>query len=236
MTMSLFKSGEAVGAKIKRFLEATVKRLLESGERREEEDSFKQFSSFLSVGRHTYGLNRSTISSVSKDTAVTIGSFCSFAPGVQILAHVDHPTNLPSTYPFRTMIFDRDPGGAVRSNRDAVTKGAVTIGHDVWIGASAIILSGVSIETGAIIGAGSVVTKSVPAYAIVVGNPAKTIRYRFSEEAIAKLLGSAWWDLPDDKLLMLKDDLYETNIDVFLSAVAKLKTEASVAFSQGEIP
>ena len=68
------------------------------------------------------------------------------------------------------------------------------IGNDVWIGAKAIIRSGVTIGDGAVIGAGAVVTKDVPPYAIVAGVPAKIIRYRFDEELRKALLAAKWWD------------------------------------------
>ena len=74
------------------------------------------------------------------------------------------------------------------------------IGNDVWIGRSAIVLSGTSIGNGAVIGAGSVVTKDVPDYAIVAGNPAKLIRYRFDEQTIKELQSLKWWDWPDEKI------------------------------------
>lgn len=73
------------------------------------------------------------------------------------------------------------------------------IGHDVWLAAKVIVLQGVTIGNGAVIGAGSVVTKDIPPYAIAVGNPAKVIKYRFSSEKIAQLSELSWWDKkPDD--------------------------------------
>lgn len=75
-----------------------------------------------------------------------------------------------------------------------------SIGNDVWIGRSAIILSGVCIGDGAVIGAGSVVTKDVPSYGIVAGNPASLIRYRFNELVIKKLQEIRWWDLSEQTL------------------------------------
>ena len=74
------------------------------------------------------------------------------------------------------------------------------IGNDVWIGANAIIQSGVTIGDGAIIGSGAVVTKDVPPYAIVVGVPAKILKYRFNKEQIKELLQLKWWNLPFDKI------------------------------------
>lgn len=72
--------------------------------------------------------------------------------------------------------------------------GLCEIGNDVWIGAGAIILHKVSIADGAVIGTGAVVTKDIPPYAIAVGNPAKVIRYRFSDEYIKQLLDIQWWN------------------------------------------
>ena len=76
----------------------------------------------------------------------------------------------------------------------------MTIGHDVWLGSGAIVLSGVTIGHGAVVAAHAVVTRDVPPYAIVGGNPAKVIRYRFDEETVAALLEAPWWDLPRDKI------------------------------------
>jgi len=68
------------------------------------------------------------------------------------------------------------------------------IGNDVWVGAAALVLKGVTVGDGAVIGAGSVVTKDVPPYAIVTGNPAQIIRYRFDDATIKRLLSSTWWN------------------------------------------
>lgn len=79
-------------------------------------------------------------------------------------------------------------------------KGLVLIKSACWIGDSVIILPGASIGFGAVIGAGSVVTKSIPDFAIAVGNPAKVIRYRFDEEIIRLLLKTKWWDWSEKKI------------------------------------
>ena len=84
--------------------------------------------------------------------------------------------------------------------RYADGKNDVLIGNDVWIGHGAIILAGLTIADGAIIAAGAVVTKNVPAYAIVGGNPARIIRYRFNEETIEKLKILKWWNKDEDKI------------------------------------
>jgi acetyltransferase-like isoleucine patch superfamily enzyme len=128
-----------------------------------------------------------------------MGAFCSVGPEV-ICGVGTHPTNHVSTYPG---FYSKHASGSYFfgfdhefSNSD---KKRVEIGSDVWIGARALIMGGISIGHGAIIGAGAVVTKDVPPYAIVGGVPAKLIRYRFDPNLIEQLLLSAWWELPEKK-------------------------------------
>jgi hypothetical protein len=82
------------------------------------------------------------------------------------------------------------------------------VGNDVWIGHGAILLRGITVGNGAVIGAGAVVTKDVPSYAIVAGNPARVLRMRFSAELIELLEQAAWWDLPPAKLATLEALFY----------------------------
>ncbi len=167
---------------------------------------------YVDIGRGTYGMDRNTIQGLSPDAPVSIGNFCSFGPEVMIFSKADHPLHLPSTYPLRTKILHPEQG-----NQDAVTKGGVTIGHDVWVGARAMILSGVTIGNGAVVGAGAVVAKDVPPYAIVAGSPAMVVKYRFSEEKIAALQKIAWWDWPDGKIREF-ESYYYGDIDAFVEA------------------
>ena len=74
----------------------------------------------------------------------------------------------------------------------------LTIGNDVWIAANVCVLRGLTVGDGAVIGAGSVVTKDIPPYAIVVGNPAHVVKYRFAEEVIPRVIALKWWDWPYD--------------------------------------
>ena len=122
-----------------------------------------------------------------------IGKFGQIASDVRfITSSANHAMDGFSTYPFD--IFDP---ARMRAYIGSVTTGEDTvIGHDVWFGYRAMILPGVSIGSGAIIAAGSVVTRDVPAYAIVGGNPAEVIRMRFDEPTIAELLRLCWWDWP----------------------------------------
>ena len=150
---------------------------------------------YVSIGRGTYGIDRNAFQGLSPDAPIRIGNFCSFGPQVLIFSKADHALDLPSTYPLRTKLIHPGQGDV-----DAVTKGGVTIGHDVWVGARAMILSGVTIGNGAVIGAGALIAKDVPPYAVVVGNPAKEVKKRFSDDQIAALQDIEWWNWTDAKI------------------------------------
>ena len=87
----------------------------------------------------------------------------------------------------------------------------------MWIGRSAIVLPGVEIGNGAVVGAGAIVTKSVPPYAIVAGNPARIVRYRFSEDIVRRLGASQWWSLDEAQLHRLGPLLVD--VEGFLKAL-----------------
>ncbi len=90
-------------------------------------------------------------------------------------------------------------------DKDSLKRTRLTIGNDVWIGHGVILLPGVtSVGDGAVIGAGSVVHQDVPPYAIVVGNPARIIRYRFSVQTIKAMLDEKWWEQSMEEI---KDDM-----------------------------
>ena len=95
-------------------------------------------------------------------------------------------------------------------------KGDIKVGNDVWIGATSTIMSGITIGDGAIIGAGSTVTKDVPPFAIVAGNPGKIVKYRFTEEQIEKLLQISWWNWEEDKIRDNAMSMWSPNIDDFI--------------------
>jgi acetyltransferase-like isoleucine patch superfamily enzyme len=122
---------------------------------------------------------------------VAIGNYCQFAPAVGIYGR-DHPTSHISTYVNRNLL-----DGKLWSYGRAET---VCIEHDVWVGHGAVILRGVRIGSGAVVAAGAVVTRSVPPYAIVAGNPARTLRMRFPDAVVERLLRLQWWFLGSDQL------------------------------------
>jgi len=95
-------------------------------------------------------------------------------------------------------------------------KGNINVGNDVWIGAKSTIMSGVTIGDGAIIGSTSTVAKDVPPYAIVVGNPGKVVRYRFTQAQIDGLLQIQWWNWDEEKIKAEAMELWSTNVDEFI--------------------
>ncbi len=125
-----------------------------------------------------------------------IGKFCQIATGVRFIMNGgNHAINGISTFPFKIC------GGAWKdAPLEGNYKGDTVIGNDVWIGNSVTIMPGVKIGDGAIIGTNSVVTKDVPDYTIVGGNPAKEIRKRFDDETIEFLVNLRWWDWPIEKI------------------------------------
>lgn len=144
------------------------------------------------IGRYTYvGVN-------SNFSNTTIGSFCSIGPEV-LCGLGDHPINFVSTYPgfYSNKASGSHWFGHINNFKE---QSNTIIESDVWIGARAIIKGGLHIGTGAIIGAGALVTKNVPPYAIVGGIPAKILKYRFDEDLISALIESKWWEMSEDNL------------------------------------
>lgn len=122
-----------------------------------------------------------------------IGKFCAIATGVQFIMNgANHKLDGFTTYPFG--IFGSGWEAGIPSLESLPLKGDTIVGNDVWIGHRAVIMPGVKIDDGAIIGAYAVVTKDVPPYSIVGGNPAKLIRKRFDDETIELLLQLQWWN------------------------------------------
>lgn len=144
----------------------------------------------------------------------SIGSFTSIANGV-VLGGARHPMEWVSTSP--VFYAGRDSVKAKFAEHKLTPPAGVRIGHDVWIGRSAIVLAGVTVGDGSVIGAGSVVTKDVPSYAIVAGNPARLMRYRFDENVIQKLKEINWWNFSEARLKTFGGVF--NDVEGFLSAV-----------------
>jgi acetyltransferase-like isoleucine patch superfamily enzyme len=133
-----------------------------------------------------------------------IGNYVSIASDSMFLLGLNHQTQTMTTYPLHTRLIGPSP-------LDNVNKGPIIIEDEAWIGAYAIVMSGVTIGKGAIVAAGAVVTRDVPPYAIVGGNPAKIIKFRFSDEIIKLLLPI--------KLIDLHEDWLRSNIEILYKKI-----------------
>ena len=128
-----------------------------------------------------------------------IGKFCAIAKGVEFIMNgANHRMASATTYPFN--IFGNGWEKATPAPSDLPLKGDTVVGNDVWFGQNVTVLPGVHIGDGAIVGANSVVSKDVPPYCIVGGNPAKIIRKRFDDVTVAFLLRLKWWDWSAEKI------------------------------------
>lgn len=145
---------------------------------------------------------------------LVIGKFCSIACGAKFLfTSGNHAMQSLSTYTFP--VFFEEWNLDVKDITSAWdNKGDIVIGNDVWIGYEAVIMSGVTIGDGAIIGTRAVVTKDVPPYTIVGGVPAKTIRKRFDEDTIKKLLTLRWWEWDTEKIARNLSAIQQGKIDL----------------------
>ena len=152
----------------------------------------------------------------AEEEGLLIGNFVSIADDVKFLLGGNHSYLGFSTFPFLTKYF---------ATLESVSKGQIVVKDDVWIGFNSTILSGVTIGQGAIIAAGSLVTKDVAPYSIVGGNPAKLIKYRFEQEVVDKLVLFDFARLSDEVILKNRDALYQEitseNIDVILNKMTQ---------------
>jgi virginiamycin A acetyltransferase len=156
----------------------------------------------VEVGMYSYGC----FIPESIPQGTSIGRYCSFASGVTIF-NANHPFERISQHP----LFYNPKLGTV--TEETIARSRISIGHDVWLGKNALILPRVShIGNGAVIGAGSVVTKDVPPYAIVAGNPARIIKYRFPPTIQEKIEESRWWDRSIEELRLRLDEFLEAAV------------------------
>jgi acetyltransferase-like isoleucine patch superfamily enzyme len=145
----------------------------------------------VEVGMYTHG---GCFTPWMVDPQTRIGRYCSIASGVRIINH-NHPLSFKGT---SGLFFNPALG---LCDRWLVDHTSLEIGNDVWIGANAVIMPEVGrIGDGAVIGAGAVVHRDVPPYAVVLGNPGRVVKYRFPEDVITRLLAERWWDLDVEEL------------------------------------
>lgn len=139
----------------------------------------------INIGKYTFG---GCFDPIQIHPYTTFGNYCSIARKIYI-RNRNHPLSYKSVHP---LFFNSNLNPMVS---DTLEYTPLIIGNDVWIGHNAIIMPNVNlISDGAVVAAGAVVNKNIPPYAIVVGNPARIVRYRFSEDIIKKLLNEKWWE------------------------------------------
>lgn len=173
-------------------------------------------SGVVEVGRYSYGeLNVVTFDFKTK---LRIGSFVSIAQQVTFLLDVEHYIDHLSTFPWKVKMLGE-------STPETFSKGDIVIDDDVWIGYGATIMSGVHVAQGAVIAAGAVVTKDVPAYAVVGGVPAKVIKFRFGNECIDELEKIKFSNLTDR---MIRDNLTVLYEDATLDSIKSLVVNSRI--------
>ena len=177
---------------------------------------FKALYPQYKMGANCYGVPN--VKHAHTDALLIIGNYCSFAKNVQIFLGGNHRVDWVSTYRF-PVFFE----SSQHIQHSAITKGHVVIGSDVWLCENTTILSGVEIGHGAVVANSAIVTKDVPAYAIVGGNPAKFIRWRFEEAIREALLKSAWWNWPEAEILSVAHLICSDDVHAFLSYANKRK-------------
>lgn len=146
----------------------------------------------VKMGRYSYMGKNNSVCNASIGSFCSIASYCAIGGG-------DHAMDSISTSP--VFYEGRNIFGKNFSKIHKELNKPVTIGNDVWIGENVFINSGITIGDGAVIGAHSVVTHNVPPYAVVVGAPARVIKFRFDDNTIRKLLSTKWWEWTDSELL-----------------------------------
>lgn len=158
----------------------------------------------VEIGRYT-SINGPGTRIAAHINKIKIGSFCSIASNV-VMQEYYHKYDRLTSYYIHQNLFNKSV------QNDIFSKGNIIIEDDVWIGSNSVILSGVTIGRGSIVGAGSVVTKDVPRYSIVAGNPAKVVKSRFKHETIDLIESLKWWEW-DIKKLRSNQELFNLRED-----------------------
>jgi acetyltransferase-like isoleucine patch superfamily enzyme len=164
----------------------------------------------VSIGRYSYcpdQINVGYVPARGKRYEISIGSFTQASGNLTIILSKAHTPEFVSNSMNNLFLDRRGRDHYERYHKDSY--GEVVIGNDVWFGSDVVIIGNVKIGDGAVIGARAVVTKDVEPYSVVVGAPARKVRFRFSKQVIDALLRIKWWDWREDKILSNLKDFYD---------------------------
>lgn len=167
--------------------------------------------------RGTYFDRNVNIITWSDDYCIKLGKYNSIGRDCNFFLHANHRHDWVTTSSMLLGPVDKNIENMMFEMGHPKCNGDINIENDVWVGAKSTIMSGVKISNGAVIAATSTVTKDVPPYAIVGGNPAKIIKYRFTELQIDLLLKIQWWNWPEEKIKSEFKNLWSSNIDEFIT-------------------
>lgn len=186
-----------------------------------EGDTYQMNQNMIPRGKHTYGPEPQIMGVQEIARGSKIGRYCSIADNLQFIMKGTHMINWVTTYPFQEIWRMDVPlyeiNGIKGRAGDVPPTSPITIGNDVWIASNVKIKQGVTIGDGAVLATECFVTKDVPPYAVVGGNPAKIIKYRFTEEQINDLLQIKWWNWSDEEVRQAVPLLASSNIDEFIT-------------------
>jgi virginiamycin A acetyltransferase len=166
--------------------------------------------------RGTYFDRNVNIITWSDEYKINVGKYNSIGRDCNFFLHANHRPDWVTTSSQLLGPVTNEIADLHMTMGHPACKGDITIENDVWIGANSTIMSGVTIHNGSIVAAGSVVTKDVPPYAIVAGNPGKIVKFRFTEDQIRDLLEISWWNWNEDKIKESAMTLWSQDIDFFI--------------------
>ena len=191
---------------------------------------YAEWRSMIRSGRAVYGQGSygypKVMTFIRGTERLIVGKYSSIG-GTYLLGGM-HGVDRVSTYPFR-INWEMEGAG---EDGIPIPTGDTVVGSDCWTCMGCWILSGVHIGDGAIVAAGAVVTKDVPPYAIVGGNPAQLIRYRWGKEQIAALLEIRWWDWPEERIRAAVPLLSDKDVDAFIAYARGQSAEPIVAVAR----
>lgn len=195
-----------------------------------------QMRRLVKAGRMVYGdysIGVPTIKAYAYDPSkLSIGRFSSLSETSVVMIGGEHAVDRITTFPHRIQ------WGLPGAGEDGipVQRGDTVIGSDVWLCQRSFVRGGVTIGHGAIVGAGTIVTRDVPAFAIVAGNPARIVRYRYSEEEIAALLEIRWWDWSRAEVLEAVPHLQDRSVAAFIEYARKRYPDGAYPWETRSLP